>query len=440
MFSATLSSVQWSDNLTYPTESCLNKIDDLTFSNGWGKGCVEVIKRIGIIILAALGIAFTFPLYLVGKAVKCLTQSASPTTDKAESTKTILEKSINGMTINHFFETPLFRDKIAAQCHTHAELEVMIGLCLVLLQLIKNPNDEQAVLQSIGQLTLKELKENPGIDWGNALEKDHCIFANSTAEKYYAFAVKKAWDTLSYLADDEQIKSHLTDCLYVSYHGTNTTSLAKIAAIGMHGLSANDLQSEIDTLQQAFKDSKTKLDRQFPYHTGQKKTVYYQTRNPLEAFNYAKASPEWFSVFMCYAQSGSELNKHFRYEHKDEEKAVSLFKQIVDSNAKEDGWTKEQTEKMGEFFETNWRRFGQALPIVMAMPIDQEIIDTFYSQEKRLYLGLFEEGQTQTKEQFIQVLAHWMARNDHLTSDKTIPPNKLTSYQFPMIKLGRVIN
>lgn len=167
---------------------------------------------------------------------------------------------------SNFFEEALFKDKIASQCRNHSEFHAMVGICLLLLQLIKEPQDQPVVYKAFESLRLEDLYTYaPSLRKSIANQDAEPSFVNNDKSLYYQFAVEKAFSIMSQirfskdeaaLAADElsEVMKCLTDRMCVMFHGTNSFFLERIKQEGLRGDSANAFHVHMNMLNEELKE------------------------------------------------------------------------------------------------------------------------------------------------------------------------------------------
>ncbi|HSX13153.1 MAG TPA: hypothetical protein VLE96_01865 [Chlamydiales bacterium] len=332
-----------------------------------------------------------------------------------------------------FFESSFFREKILPQCAHHSALHAVVGITVLLLQLIQSSHDQSIVYKAIENFKITDLYAyhpslKTAIDRNDGGEPSFC---SESRNLYYQFALEIAFAVMASIrfskgptaltqSESDEVIECLKDRLCLKFHGTNSFFLERIKAEGMSGSSGREYHEEIKELT---KDLGKDL---FGWYSHQSKAVFYQTRNPEEAFHYAKGSPEWFQSFLCDWNAENNSSNYFRYEKRDSNKARELFHARINQNHH---WTEDQQKKVERFYEKYWQRFGTANPALIVMRADPK--------DFRKLLAIYEMFDTSSdkKQSFIKGCSMWFARCDpHDTSDKAIPPSELRYYTFPTIQ------
>lgn len=341
-----------------------------------------------------------------------------------------------------FFEGDVFKNMVAS-CTCQSELHALVGLTLAILQLIQKPEDKPIVYNALSQLQLEEFyKEYPDLKKNIKLESNEPEWYNSTRKVYYQFAVRKSFSIIHQIcfptkaeaqlteADQQLIFERLKSCFCIWFHGTNSFFLRQILKHGMQGAQANEQAEEMAQLA-----SDLESPNLFGFHTNQPKTSYYKTRNPEEAFHYAKGSPEWFQSFLGNSTVDTNPQHYFRYEKRDDKRCQQLFNNMAAQKAQEKKWSVDQHSKFRKFYVDNWQRFGTALPAVIVMQEDRQYFDKWLQVAVDFsHLVNSKDNLVNPKDKMIAALASWFDRDDHATSDKVIAPEALGYYTFPMIK------
>jgi hypothetical protein len=334
-----------------------------------------------------------------------------------------------GLTQNKFFESDFFIEKMAPQCKSHEELRLIIQMVLILMELIDKPENEPIVYQAISKIKLKDIfAKHPEIKLGKTLIDEAIKIATRHAlEVAKEIFIQSQFGSQPAFELTDSVIAGLTERLPRFWHGTNSAYLPDIQVNGMKGVPFDENNAEMERL---IKD--LKRDWLFGWYKNQPTDKFYVTRNPSEAFHYAKGSPEWLQSFFCSFQTPPEYTSHyFSYEKRNGERVAQLFEESLKVQAERYKYSEKDVADLRAFYQKNWQRFGVAHPIILTF--SHEDLPEYFRQTRSESQYIFREERVGKPawEVFVEDFVTWSTNYDHIKIQGPIPPSKIRCFSFP---------